>query len=130
MGSDSRLVITGIISIGRSHKIRSTFMSKLASLLALTLLLSSPLSLAEADRSSSDIRYCLGMKSNHEIAKCAGEISPGNKGKPLSRKEAERILSRENASAPASTNESSGTPATAGDKPGKGLSGQTENTGN
>ena len=91
-------------------------MNKFASLLAVTLLLTSSSAWAEADR-SADLRYCLDLKSNEEIAKCAGEISAGDKGKPLSKEEAEKILSKEQASAPASTNESSGTPAT--DKPGK-----------
>lgn len=91
-------------------------MNKFASLLAATLLLASSSAWAEADR-SADLRYCLDLKSNEEIAKCAGEISAGDKVKPLSKEEAEKILSREKTSAPVSPNESSGTPAT--DKPDK-----------
>lgn len=93
-------------------------MNKFASLFAVTLLLASSSTWAEADR-SADLRYCLDMKSDDEIAKCAGEISPDKKGKPFSREEVERILAKEKTSAPASANESSGTPATASDKPGK-----------
>jgi len=93
-------------------------MNKFASLLAVTLILASSSAWAEADR-SADLRYCLDLKSNDEIAKCAGEISAGNKGKPLSKEEVEKILSREKASAPVSANESSGTPATSSDKPRK-----------
>lgn len=96
-------------------------MNKLTSLLAITLFLASSLSWAETDRSSSDVRYCLDLKSNDEIAKCAGEASPGNKGKPYSKGEVEKILSREKTSAPVGAIESSGTPASASDKPGKDL---------
>lgn len=95
-------------------------MNKFASLLAVMLLLASSSAWAEADR-SADLRYCLDMKSNDEIAKCAGEISPDKKGKPFSKEEVEKILDKEKTSAPASANESSGTPATASDKPGKDL---------
>lgn len=93
-------------------------MNRIASLLAATLLLASSSAWAEADR-SADLRYCLEMKSNEEIAKCAGEIAAGDKGKPLSKAEVQQILSKEQANAPASQNESSGTPAT--DKPVKDL---------
>lgn len=95
-------------------------MNKIASLLTVALLLASSSAWAEADR-SADLRYCLDMKSNDEIAKCAGEISPGEKRKPLSKAEAEKILDKEKTSAPASPNESSVTPASASDKPGKNL---------
>ncbi|MDO8291373.1 MAG: hypothetical protein Q7T29_00695 [Gallionella sp.] len=93
-------------------------MNKIASLLTVTLLLASSSAWAEAD-SSADLRYCLDLKSNEEIAKCAGEIAAGEKGKPLSKAEAEKIVDKEKTSAPASPNESSGTPTS--DKPGKDL---------
>ncbi len=95
-------------------------MNKISLLLTLTLLLASSLAWAEAD-SSADLRYCLDLKSNDEIAKCAGEISPDKKAKPFSKEEVEKILDKEKSSAPVSTNESSGTPATASDKPIKDL---------
>ena len=106
-------------------------MNKFASLLAATLLLANSSAWAEAG-SSADLTYCLDMKSNDEIAKCAGEVSPGKKGKPFSKEEAEKILAKEKTSAPVSANESSGTPAAAtSDKPSKELlPGKTENTGN
>lgn len=95
-------------------------MNNFASLLAVTLLLASSLAWAEGDH-SADLRYCLDMKSNDEIAKCAGEISAGEKGKPLSRQEAEKILGKEITSAPVNADKPSITPATAGDKPIKDL---------
>ena len=106
-------------------------MNKFTSLLVATLLLASSSAWAEAD-SSADLTYCLDMKSNDEIAKCAGEISPGKKGKPFSKEEAEKILAKEKASAPVSTNKSSGMPAAAtSDKPIKELlPGKTESNSN
>lgn len=105
-------------------------MSKFASLLTATLLLASTLAWAEAD-SSADLRYCLDLKSNEEIAKCAGEISPGNKSKPFSRKETEKILDKEKTSAPINANKPSVTPAATSDKPGKDLlPGGTEGNSN
>ena len=105
-------------------------MNKFTSLLAVTLLLASSSAWAEADN-SADLRYCLDMKSNHEIAKCAGEISPSKKGKPFSREEVEKILDQEKTSAPVSAHEPSGTPATTSDNPGKNLlPGKTESNSN
>ncbi|MFZ5524541.1 MAG: hypothetical protein ACOY9D_10750 [Pseudomonadota bacterium] len=89
-------------------------MSKLPSLLAITLLMATPLAVAEDD-SPDDLRYCLELQSNYEIAKCAGEVSAGGKGRPYSREEVNKILSGERASAPISPNESSDTPVS--DKP-------------
>lgn len=86
-------------------------MNKLSSLLAITLLLATPLARAEDD-SSDDLRYCLELQSNYEIAKCAGEVSAGSKGKPYSKEEVDKILSEEQASVPASPNASSDKPAT------------------
>lgn len=87
-------------------------MNRFTLTLAVTLFLTSSPAWAETDR-SSDLRYCLDMKSNVEIARCAGEISAGNKGKPLSRQEAERLLNKEQALVPADATGSSGVPATA-----------------
>lgn len=95
-------------------------MNKIASLLAATLLLASSSAWAEADR-SADLRYCLDMKSNYEIAKCSGEISPDKKAQPFSKEEVARILDKEKTTAPVSAKESSGTPDTASDQPGKDL---------
>lgn len=91
-------------------------MNKFASLLAITLLLAGSLAWAEAD-SSNDLRYCLDLPSVQQIAKCAGEISAGNKGQTYSKEEVERILSEEIAGTPTSVSDSSGAPATVGDKP-------------
>jgi hypothetical protein len=73
---------------------------------------------AEAD-GPADLRYCLDLKSHAEIAKCAGEIAPGEKGKPLPKEEVEKILSEEKTSAPVSANEPAGTPAAAGNGSGQ-----------
>jgi len=86
-------------------------MNKLSLSLAITLFLATPLARAEDD-SSGDLRYCLELQSNYEIAKCAGEISAGSKGRPFSKEEVDKILSEVHASAPISPNESSDTPAT------------------
>lgn len=94
-------------------------MNKFASLVAITLLLSAPAWAEPA--SSADLTYCLDLKSDYEIAKCAGEVSPGPKGKPLSREQAEKILAKERASAPTSTTEASGVPATSGNVPSSGV---------
>ena len=96
-------------------------MNKIASLLAATLLLASSIVRAE-EVNSEDLRYCLDLPTAQEIAKCSGEISPGNKGRTYSREEVEKILSEEKANAPASTGDSSSTPATASDEPNKDLS--------
>ena len=91
-------------------------MYKFASLFAVTLLLASVPAWAEDD-SSDDLRYCLDLPSAQQIAKCAGEVSPGDKGRTYSREEVQRILSEEQADSPASTSDSSGDPTTAGDNP-------------
>ncbi len=91
-------------------------MNRFALLLATTLLLASSLALAETG-SSADLRYCLDLKSDSEIAKCAGEVAPGSKGKPFSQEQVEKILEKEKASAPVSTGESPGTLPSAGGKP-------------
>jgi len=79
-------------------------MRKLPSLLAIVLLMATPLAGAD-DESSDDLRYCLKLQSNYDIAKCAGEISAGAKGEPYSREKVDKILSEEQASAPASQGE-------------------------
>ena len=105
-------------------------MNKIAVLLAASLLMSSSLARAEAD-SSNDLRYCLDLPSDQQIAKCSGEISAGNKGRPFSKKEVDRILSKEKTSAPISANISAGTPAAGSDKPGEDLlPGKTESNSN
>lgn len=73
-------------------------MKNLSLLLAATLLLSSPLAGAEAT-DKEDLRYCLDLPSDREIAKCAGEISAGAKGQPLTREQVEKILAEEKAGA-------------------------------
>jgi len=40
-----------------------------------------------------DLRYCLALQSNDEIAKCAGETSAGPKGKHYTKDEVDKILS-------------------------------------
>ncbi len=69
-------------------------MSKLSLLIAATLLLSSPLAGAE-DTHKDDLRYCLDLPSDKEIAKCAGEISAGAKGQTYTREQVEKILAEE-----------------------------------
>jgi len=80
----------------------------LPSLLAIAMFMANQLAGAE-DESSDDLRYCLKLQSNYDIAKCAGEISAGAKGKPYSKEKVDKILSEEQASAPASQNEPPGT---------------------
>ncbi|MEO8331856.1 MAG: hypothetical protein ABI479_05440 [Gallionella sp.] len=87
-------------------------------LLVSILILSTTIARAEGD-SSDDLRYCLELQSNHEIAKCAGEITAGSKGRTFTKEEVDKILSEKQANAPLNANESSGTPAT--DNPGKDL---------
>ncbi|MGC2047722.1 MAG: hypothetical protein WA635_03835 [Gallionella sp.] len=86
-------------------------MNKLSSLLAITLLFATSLARAEDD-SSGDLRYCLELQSNYEIAKCAGEVSAGSKGRPYSKEEVDKMLSEQQASTPATPIEPSDTPAT------------------
>ena len=105
-------------------------MNKFTSLFAITLLLANTFVWAEADR-SRDLRYCLDLPTDQLIAKCAGEVSPDKQGKPFSKEEVERMLSRENASTPTGTSDLSGIPASAGDKAGKDfLPGTTESNSN
>ena len=92
-------------------------MNKYFPLLAVTLLLASPAAWPEADR-SADLRYCLEMKSNKEIAKCAGEIS-SNRSRPYSKREVETILNKEENRSPVSANKPLIVPAASSGKPGK-----------
>lgn len=92
-------------------------MNRIASLLAVTLLLPGPLAWAEAGK-SADLRYCLALESHQEIAKCAGEIAPGEKGKPISQEEVEMMLQKKT-EAPVGAAETPGAPAPATDRPGK-----------
>ncbi len=84
-------------------------MCKLPPFLAITLLIAAPVAWAEDD-GPDDLRYCLELQSNLEIAKCAGEVSPGDKGKPYSREEVDRILSDQQARAPISLDEAPALP--------------------
>lgn len=95
-------------------------MNKNTSLLALTLLLASSTASA-ADAGSADLTYCLEMKSNSEIAKCAGEVSAGNKGKAYTKEQVDEILSKEKASAPATAPEPAVEPPSANDNAAKNL---------
>lgn len=54
-------------------------MKNSAYLLASTLFLASPLCWADA-REPADLRHCLDLQSNYEIAKCAGELTPARRG--------------------------------------------------
>lgn len=92
-------------------------MEKFASLFTISLLLASASARAGAD-SSADLRYCLDLPTVQQIAKCSGEVSPGNKGRIYSKAEVERILSSAQAGTPASASDSSEAPATVGDQPG------------
>ena len=71
-------------------------MNSLSLLLAATLLLPGSLAYAEAAE-KGDLRYCLDLPSDKEIAKCAGELSAGAKGQPFSREQVEKILAEEKA---------------------------------
>lgn len=94
-------------------------MNKIALLLAATLPLAYSFARADAG-SSADLRYCLDLPTDQQIAKCAGEISAGGKKKPYSKEEVDRILSERNASsAPASAGSLSSTPPAASGNPDK-----------
>lgn len=96
----------------------------------IALLLASSTACAEGD-DSADLRYCLDLESNYEIAKCAGEISPGSKAKPFSRAKVEEIIDRGKTAAPARSSKSSGIPAATSDSPSSDLSpGKLESHGN
>ncbi len=92
------------------HGLWRTRMKMLASPVALILLSLITPALAETGN-PADLRYCLELKSNEAIAKCAGEISPGPKGKPMSRQEAERALEKEQMSTPTPRGATSEAPA-------------------
>lgn len=93
-------------------------MNKIAFLLAATLPLAYSIARADAG-SSADLRYCLDLPTDQQIAKCAGEISPGAKKTPYSKEEVDRILSERAASAPASAGSVSTTPPAASGNPDK-----------
>lgn len=69
-------------------------MKKLSSLIAAVLLISSSFAGAEAT-DKDDLRYCLDLPSDKEIAKCSGEISPGAKGQTYTREQVEKIIAEE-----------------------------------
>ena len=85
-------------------------------LFAVTMLLASPPSRGQAER-SDDLRYCLDLPTEPQIAKCAGQVSPDKKGRPFSKQEVDKILSGEQAVTPAAVV----APATVSDKPAKEL---------
>jgi len=86
-------------------------MNKLSSFLAVTLLLA--VSFAKADEDGpDDLRYCLELQSNDDIAKCAGEVSAGSKGRPYSKEEVDKLLTEQRAGAPVGTDESKEIPVT------------------
>jgi hypothetical protein len=97
----------------RRMKLRRILMNKIALLLAATLPLA--YTIARADpRSSADLRYCLDLPTDQQIAKCAGETSGDGKKTPYTKEEVERILSERAASAPASAGTLSTPPAATG----------------
>jgi len=101
-------------------------MNKIALLLAATLPLAYSIALADAG-SSADLRYCLDLPTDQQIAKCAGEVSAGGKKKPFSKEEVDRILSEGRASsAPASAGNVSPIPPAASGNPDKDPLPQTE----
>ena len=67
-------------------------MKMITSLLLPSLFMVIPFAWAEADE-PLDLRYCLALQGNNEIAKCAGETAAGPKGKPYSKDEVDKILS-------------------------------------
>jgi len=88
-------------------------MNKLSLLVSVTLIILSSYAKAE-EASADDLRYCLGLRSNYEIAKCAGEISAGSKGKPYTKEEVDKMLSEQPANMPPTpieSSEMSGAPA-------------------
>lgn len=98
-------------------------MNKVLALLAASLLSLNSSAWAEGAKSadrSADLRYCLELESPAEIAKCAGEIAPGEKGKPYSREHVEKILEQEKQRAPVSVDETPQAPATENREPGTG----------
>lgn len=86
-------------------------MKKILALPTALLLSLSPSAWSEGDR-SEDLRYCLELESPSEIAKCAGEIAPGPKGKPYSQEQVEQILEEEKRRAPVRMDEAPQAPAT------------------
>lgn len=96
-------------------------MRKLTGLLAITLSLTGALAWAEVDSAMDqraiDLRYCLDLPTDQQIANCAGEVSAGNKRRPFSKQEVEKILSDETARQPPLTENLSDAPIPAGDKP-------------
>ncbi len=75
-------------------------MNKVTSLFAASLLLASASAWSET-ATTPDLTYCLELKSNADIAKCAGETTSRNQAKPMSRTEVDKLLSQEKAAAPA-----------------------------
>lgn len=74
-------------------------MKLFTTLLIPALLLATSFAWAEVDE-MVDLRYCLALQSNDEIAKCAGETAAGAKGKPYTKDEVDMILSKLQAAMP------------------------------
>lgn len=79
-------------------------MKKLTLPIVIALLAAYPTAHAEADN-STDLRFCLELPNAQQIAKCAGELKAGSKGKTYSKAEVEKILSETQAKSPAGTSE-------------------------
>jgi hypothetical protein len=86
-------------------------MNKISFFFSITLILLSSHAMAE-EAVVDDLRYCLGLQSNYEIAKCAGEISAGNKGKPYTKEEVDKMLAEQRANMPAAPIVSTDIPVT------------------
>ena len=90
-------------------------MNKRTLSLAALLLLASASAWSATD-GTPDLTYCLQLQSNIDIAKCAGETTTRNKGKPMSKEDVAEMLNRERqaaekAPAPATVSEPAMKPA-------------------
>lgn len=70
-------------------------MKKFASLLISTLFLASSFAWA-AVQEPADLRHCLDLQSNYEIAKCAGELTPSKGGVAPPKQDATQKISPQN----------------------------------
>ena len=68
--------------------------------LLLAPLITMPLLAWGGEGATQDLRYCLELQSNFEIAKCAGEISAGSKGRTYTKEDVARILAAQRDAAP------------------------------
>ena len=81
------------------YEFRRIRMNRLQLLLASILLLAASFAIAD-ENNPDDLRYCLELQSNYDIAKCAGEVSAGSKGRPYTKEEVDKLLSEQQARAP------------------------------